>query len=384
MGIKPSHRVQSVKSSSLTGLRARAAERLHAGREIIDLSRAALAPITLDGGAATPLTAAAAVDDPAGSPTLRAAISVKFERDNALRFPPAQILVSHDARHAVHALLQALLNDDDEVIIPAPYWHACPDLVRLAGGEPVIVRTSAREGWRMTPEQLRGALGPRTRLVILASLAGPTGACYPRGELEALAAVLAPHPETVILCDDVHEHAAWGEAPFVNLLNAAPRLHERCVVVNAIPGGGPGYAAGAAPLIAATTRYQAHSLGGPSAPVQTQATAALGLVTERRDAWHTVLRAGHACVLAALARVPGASTRAGAGGCHLLADLRAVIARRGDIDDDVALAHWLLDAHDLVCVPGSACGAPGHLRVTFALPATTLYEAARRLECALR
>lgn len=382
MGIKPSHRLQTVKSSSLVALRARAAELARSGHHVIDLSRATLGPLADDALPGDAPRTASPCDDEAGLAELRAAICTRFERDNDLRFPPAQVLVSHDARHAVHVLLQALLNEDDEVVLPAPYPHAAPDLVRLAGGEPVIVRTAARDGWRITPEQLRGALGPRSRLLWLAGLGGTSGALYPRGELEMLAAVLVAHPEVALLCDDLQEPFAWGASPYTNLLNAAPRLHERCVVLNAVPGG-IAYMAGAAGLIAAMSRYQSHSVGGPSAARQMLALTAFAVLPAARAASHMTLRRQHDLLMDNLGGLPGLTVRAAAGGRHVLADLRQVIAARDDVEDDAALARCLLDDTGVACAPGLAFGAPGHLRLSFAVPEVALREGLQRLRAAL-
>ena len=385
MGIKPSHRLQSIKSSFLSSLRERAAALAASGRDIVDLSRVECIPACAHSGVpgdetAAPRSSRAGCDRP-DLAALREALCDKFERDNDLRFPPAQILVSRGARTMVHALMQALLNDDDEVVVPAPYWHAYPDLVRLAGGEPVIVRTVARRDYRMTPEQLHGALGPRSRLLVLASPAGSSSGVYKRGELEALAAVLGEHPEVVVLSDDTQERDAWTAPPYINMLRAAPRLHARTVIINAV--GKIGFAAGPAPLITAMGRYLALSAAAPDARARSEAAAMLRADEAARDAWRASLRRRHDLLHGTLARLRGSTVLPATGGCHLLADLRPLIAGRDDVDDDGDLAAWLLDTAGIVCIPGTACGLPGHLRFSFAVPQASLEDAARRLQATL-
>ena len=385
MGIKPSHRLQSIKPSVVSSLRERAAALAANGRDVVDLSRVARTPaITPDGDPHTDMPPGHASNpdpDRIDAATLRGLLSTQFERENDLRFPPAQILFAHGTRPLVHALLQALLNDDDEVVVPAPYWHACPDLVRLAGGEPVIVRTAARRGYRMTPKQLHGALGPRSRLLVLASPAGPSGAVYPRGELEALAAVLGEHPEVVVLSDDVHARDAWTTPPHVNVLKAAPRLHARTVVINVV--GNLGFAAGPASLVAAMERYLALGTTAPAACTLVEAMTSLRPDNGAHDAWRASLRRRHDLLLGTLAGLRGTTVVAATGGCHLLADLRERIASRTDIDDDIELATALLDSAGILTIPGSACGVPGHLGFSFAVPQASLEDAARRLSAAL-
>ncbi len=385
MGIKPSHRLQSIKPSVVSSLRERAAALAANGRDIIDLSRVEREPAIASGREPRtdmpPGHPSNPVPDRVDAATLRGLLNAQFERENDLRFPPAQILFAHGTRPLVHALLQALLNDDDEVVVPAPYWHACPDLVRLAGGEPVIVRTAARRSYRMTPEQLHGVLGPRSRLLVLASPAGPSGAVYPRGELEALAAVLGEHPEVVVLSDDVHARDAWTTPPHVNVLKAAPRLHARTVVINVV--GNLGFAAGPASLVAAMERYLALGTTAPAACTLLEAMTSLRTDNNAHDAWRASLRRRHDRLLGTLAGLSGTTVVPATGGCHLLADVRERIASRTDIDDDIELATALLDTAGILTIPGSACGAPGHLGFCFAVPQASLEDAARRLSAAL-
>jgi len=383
--IKPSRRAQSVKSSSTLATAARAAALVEAGRAVLNLAGGELGAASPDHVRAAAVAAIAAGCDGYtavdGTPALKQAIRAKFERDNGFEFAPEQILVTNGCKHALFNLMQALLDDDDEVVIPAPYWTSYPDMARLAGADPVIVRTRARNGYKMTPEQLRGALGPRTRLVILNSPNNPTGAVYTRAELEALGQVLLDFPEVVIASDDVYEHLCWAPAPFANLLNAFPRLHQRTVILNgvskayAMAGWRIGYAAGPANLVAAMRKIQSQSISHPAAVAQAAATAALagpqGFLAEQR----AQLRKRHDLLYAELSLVPGLEVRPADGAFYLLADVRGVIERLDGVDDDVALAAWLLEEGGIATVPGSAFGAPDSLRLTFTAPLDALRAA---------
>jgi aspartate aminotransferase len=388
--IKPAHRVQNARAPVIPDLAARAAELARSGREILDVSGTAVrlqAPPGVTDAARAALDAADGDLDRAAA--LTRAIVAKFERDNDLRFGSDQVIVCHGARHALYLLMQALLNDDDEVIVPAPYWPGYPDLVRLAGADPVIVRTRARNRFRMTPEELRGALGPRTRLVVLNNPCNPSGVLYSRGELEALARVLAEFPEVVIACDDVYEHLSRAREPFATLLNIAPRLHERTVIVNAVAEAWGmdrwhiGFAAGPARLVGTMQRIHKRS-AAPVGPVAAAAAAA-ALVTpsEYQAAQNATLGRRHDSLHAGLSGVTGIDVQAAEGGYHLLAFVGRVIERDANIDDDVGLATWLLEEHGVVTLPGTACGMPGYLSLSYAVDDTALDEATRRLVAAL-
>jgi len=232
------NRVQRVKPSPTLAVTARVAELRAAGEDIIGLgagepdfgtpehiSAAAIAAIN-EG-----FTRYTAVD---GMPSLKTAIIAKFKRDNGLDYTPEQILVSCGGKQSFYNLCQALLNAGDEVIIPAPYWVSYPDMVLLADGEPVIIATGADTRFKITPEQLDGAITARTRLVVLNSPSNPTGVAYTKAELAALGEVLRKHPQVLIATDDMYEHILWSEEPFCNILNACPDLYEQTIVLNGV------------------------------------------------------------------------------------------------------------------------------------------------------
>jgi len=389
LDVKPSHRATSVRSSPTLAVAAHAADLQRAGRDILNL---AAGQSDFDTPEHVKLAAHQAIDagftrytDVGGTLELKAAIIEKFERDNGLHFKPENILVSCGCKHSLFNLMQALLNEDDEVLIPAPYWVSYPDMARLAGADPVIIRTKFKQRFKITPEQLRGALGPRSRLLILNSPANPSGAVYSRSELEALGHVLADFPEVIVVSDDIFEHINWSIEPFANILHAAPRLHERTVIVNGLSkaygmaGWRIGYAAGPAPLIAAMKKIQSQSTSNPTSIAQAAAVAALrgdrGFLREQNE----VFKKRHDFLLRELGLMKGVNVHPAEGSFFVFPDMSGVIARRDDIDDDVALAEYLLDKAALAVVPGAAFGAPDCLRLSTANDMEVLKEAMARM-----
>ena len=389
MDVKPSHRAASVRISPTLAVAAHAAELQRAGHNILNL---AAGQPDFDTPAHVKAAAIDAINagftkytEVDGTPELKAAVIEKFERDNALHFKPENILVSCGCKHSLFNLMQALLNEDDEVIIPAPYWVSYPDMARLAGADPVIIRTKFKQRFKITPEQLRGALGPRSRLLILNSPANPSGAVYSRAELAALGYVLADFPEVIVVSDDIFEHITWGQEPFANILNAAPRLHERTVIVNGLSkaygmaGWRIGYAAGPAPLIAAMKKIQSQSTSNPTSIAQVAAIAALRgdrtFLRERNE----IFKQRHDFVIGELGLIKGVEVHPADGSFFILADMSGVIARRDDIDDDVELAEHLLERAEMAVVPGAAFGIPDCLRLSTANSMDVLKEAMTRL-----
>ena len=200
------------------------------------------------------------------TPELKQAIVDKLSRENHLHYPPEQVIVSSGCKHSIYNLMQALLNPGDEVIIPAPYWASYPDMARLAGAEPVIARTDVSQRYKMSPEQLRGTISPKSRLSILNSPSNPTDVCYSDDELEDFVAILTERSEIVIASDDIYEHILWTGQPFKNILNGCPVLHDRTVVLNgvskayAMTGWRIGFAAGPETIVAAMKKFNPKAL----------------------------------------------------------------------------------------------------------------------------
>lgn len=388
-----SQRVQRVKPSPTLAVTARAAELRAAGKDIIGLGagepdfdtpdhikEAAIQAIR---NGATRYTA---VD---GTAELKQAIINKFQRDNGLAYQPDQILVSCGGKQSFYNLCQALLNPGDEVIIPAPYWVSYPDMVRLADGEPVIVRAGLERRFKITPEQLEAAISPKTRLFVINSPSNPTGVAYSRSELEALAAVLRRNPQVLVATDDMYEHILWSDAPFVNIVNVAEDLLPRSIVLNgvskayAMTGWRIGYAGGPKPLIQAMKKIQSQSTSNPAAVSQAAAVEALDGDQSCIAPMLTAFHERHDYVVAALNALDGVRCAEADGTFYAFPDFSPVIERLDGVNDDIELAEHLLNEAGVALVPGSAFGAPGHLRLSFATGMDTLKDALGRIAGAL-
>jgi len=384
-----SHRVQSVKPSATLAITARAKELKAQGKDIIGLGAgepdfdtpAHIKQAAIDAIQAG-FTKYTAVD---GTPSLKQAIIAKFERDNGLSYSPDQILVSCGGKQSFFNMAQALLNPGDEVIIPAPYWVSYPDMVLLAEGKPVIIQAGLEQGFKITPEQLRGAITDKTRMVVLNSPSNPTGVAYSKAELKALGDVLLEYPNILIASDDMYEHILWADEPFVNVVNACPELYERTVVMNGVSkaysmtGWRIGYCGGPDWLIKAMKKIQSQSTSNPTSISQVAAEAALngdqGCIAEMLEAF----KARHDFVVGELNKIQGVECLPSQGAFYSFPDMREAITALDGVSDDVELAEMLLNEAEVALVPGSAFGQPGYMRLSFATSMENLAEALKRI-----
>lgn len=321
-----------------------------------------------------------------GTPELKQAIINKFSRDNGLNYNPDQILVSSGGKQSFYNLAQALLNPGDEVIIPAPYWVSYPDMVLLADAEPVIVAGDQAQGFKITGAQLEAAITPKTRLVVINSPSNPSGKAYSKAELKELADVLKNHPDIIIATDDMYELMIWTDEGFNNILNVAPELHDRTIVLNGVSkaysmtGWRIGYAGGPADLIKAMKKIQSQSTSNPCSISQAAATAALdgdqSAVTTMRDAF----KERHDYVVRFLNTIDGVDCVESDGTFYSFPNFQAAIDNLDDVKDDVELAEKLLADVGVALVPGSAFGAPGHLRLSFATSMENIEKALTRIK----
>jgi aspartate aminotransferase len=320
-----------------------------------------------------------------GTPSLKAAVAAKFKRENQLEYSPEQILVSVGGKQSFYNLAMALLESGDEVIIPAPYWVSYPDMVLLADATPVVVFAGIEQRFKLRPEQLAQAITPRTKLVVINSPSNPTGVAYTRQELEALGAVLRAHPQVIVASDDMYEHIRWTGEPFCNIVNVCPDLYERTIVLNgvskayAMTGWRIGYCAGPRPLIAAMKKIQSQSTSNPTSIAQAAAEAALNGDQACIATMVRAFKARHDRVVERLNRLAGVRCLPADGTFYTFADVREAMARRG-LADDVELAERILEEAGVALVPGSAFGAPGYLRLSFATSMAQLEQALDRLE----
>ncbi len=324
-----------------------------------------------------------------GTPALKKAVVAKFKRENGFDYEPRQVLVSCGGKQSFYNLAQALLNPGDEVIIPAPYWVSYPDMVLLAGGVPVIIDGPQSQNFKITPAQLADALTPKTRLFVINSPSNPSGMAYSEAELKALGEVLRLHPNVMIATDDMYEHIVWKAGSFVNILNACPDLYERTMVLNGVSkaysmtGWRIGYAAGPVWLIEAMTNIQSQSTSNPTSISQVAAEVALNGDQSFIADMLKAFKHRHDYVVKALNAIPDVDCIETDGTFYVLPDVSKVIARIPGIADDLALSEHLIEHGGVAVVPGSAFGAPGHIRLSIATSMINLEKAMVRLKAAL-
>ncbi len=392
MTIPLSRRVQRIKPSPTLAVTARAARLKAEGKDIIGLGAGEPdfdTPVHIaDAGVAAIRGGHTRYTNVEGTNELKDAIIGKFRRDNGLEYKRSQVLVSSGAKQTVFNLCCALLDPGDEVIIPAPYWVSYPDMVLVADGTPVYISAGIREGFKITVAQLEAAITPRTRLFILNSPSNPTGAAYSKEELKAFGAVLSKHPRIVIGTDDMYEHIWWGPEPFTSFATANPNLYDRTVTINgcskcyAMTGWRIGYCGGPAEVIAAMGTIQGQSTSNASSISQKAATVALNASQDCVAEMNRAFKSRHDFVVEGLNALPGVQCIPGWGTFYAFANIEQAMQIVG-ADDDNAFAEFLINDAGVAVVPGSAFGAPGHFRLSFAAATETLKDALGRMQRAL-
>ncbi len=389
MTIQLSDRVQRVKPSPTLAMSALAQKMKAEGKDVINLGVGEPDFATPDHIKAAGIAAInnnktgyTAVD---GIPELKLAIISKFKNDNQLEYVADQILVSCGGKQSFSNLCQALINDGDEVIIPAPYWVSYPDMVLLAGGEPVIVEAGQEHRFKLTPELLEGAITDKTRLFVINSPSNPTGVNYSFEELAALGKVLLKYPNIIVATDDMYEHILFNNVQFSNILNATPELYDRCIVLNgvskayAMTGWRIGYAAGPADLIKGMKKIQGQSTSNPTSISQYASVAALNSSQECIKPMLAAFKERHDFVVRSLNAIDGIECLESDGTFYCFPDVSGLIERLDGVSNSAELSERLLSDKEVALVPGSAFGLEGHIRLSFATSMENLEKAIERI-----
>ena len=325
-----------------------------------------------------------------GIPELKAAVAAKFSRENGLTYAVNQIHVAPGGKTVIYNALLATLSPGDEVIVPAPYWVSYPDMVLLAGGEPVRVVGHEADGFKLKPAALEAAITPRTKWLILNSPSNPTGAAYTGAELEALAAVLRCHPQVWILTDDMYEHLIYGDFDYRTIAQVAPDLYDRTLTVNgvskayAMTGWRIGYGGGPRPLIDLMRKVAGQTTSNPSSISQWAAVEALNgpqdFIAER--AGH--FEARRDLVVSMLNQATGIRCATPEGAFYVYPSIEGLIGKATEggtvIDSDDTFATELLDAEGVAVVQGSAFGLSPYFRISYATSESVLEEGCRRIQ----
>ncbi len=325
----------------------------------------------------------------AGTPALRAAVAAKFRRENGLDYGPEDIVVANGAKQIIFNALMATLNDGDEAILPAPYFVSYPEMVKLLGGVPVTPVCGGESGFRLTPAALEAAITPKTKWLFLNTPGNPSGAVYSEADLKALGAVLARHPQVLVLSDEIYEHILFDGRAFTSFGKACPELRDRTLIVNgvakayAMTGWRIGYAAGPAPLLKAMNTVQSQSVTSVAAPMQAAALAALTGPQDCIATFRDAFERRRDLVVAGVAKIPGLSLPPPEGAFYAYIGCAGLIGKRtpkGEVlTDDTAMASYLLNEGHVGSVPGAAYGLSPFFRISTATSDEVLTEAIARI-----
>jgi aspartate/methionine/tyrosine aminotransferase len=322
-----------------------------------------------------------------GLPDLREAIAAKTLRDSGVPIGAGQVLVTNGGKHAVYNTLLTLIDEGDELLLPAPYWTTYPEPVALAGGRTVVIPTTAADGFRVTVDQLEAARTPRTKALMFVSPSNPTGAVYPKGEIEAIGRWAVEHGIWVIT-DEIYEHLTYGGREHHSILALVPELADRCVILNgvaktyAMTGWRVGWMIGPGDVIGAAANLQSHSTSNVANVAQRAALAAvagdLTAVAEMRDTFDRRRKV----IWDLLSSIEGVYCPEPEGAFYAFPSFEGLLGhtfRGRKADSTLALADIALEEAKVAFVPGEAFGAPGYARFSFALGDDDLGEGIRRL-----
>ena len=320
-----------------------------------------------------------------GTPELKEAIIEKFSRDNNLLYQQENILVSSGAKQTCFNLFQAVLEHGKEAVIISPYWVSYPDMVLLANGSPVILKTSFENNFQFKAEDLDAVLTKNTRLIMLNSPSNPTGITYTKDQYQIIGEVLENYSDILIATDDMYEHIYWGNDKFCSFAEACPNMIDRTITINgvskayAMTGWRIGYCGGPEKIITAMKKIQGQSTSNASSVSQAAAAVALNGSHQPVHSMAKEYERRHTFIFNALNSIKGFKTVAATGAFYTFPEVTGVI-KDLNLSDDIELSDYLIEKANVAVVPGSAFGAKGHIRLSFATSMKLLKEAVNRIE----
>ena len=387
-----SNRIQKVKPSATITISAKAMELRANGIDVISLSagepdfdtpehikQAAIEAINKG------QTKYTQVD---GTPELKDAIINKFSRDNNLHYQRENIIASTGAKQTLYNLFQSVLEADDEVVIISPYWVSYPDMVLLADANPVIVKTHQEDNFEIDMDSFRAALTDKTKLLILNSPSNPTGLTYTKAQYESMGKILSDYPNILIATDDMYEHIYWGNEPFASFAEVCPNLFDRTITINgvskayAMTGWRIGYCGAPKSIVKAMKKVQGQSTSNPSSISQVAAIAALNGPHDAVNMMVGEYKKRHDYLCDALNKINGFNTSPGTGAFYLFPDVSSVIESKG-FADDIEFSSFLIDQANVAVIPGSAFGAEGCIRISYATSMELLKESIARIKSSI-
>ena len=318
---------------------------------------------------------------------LREAIADKLKRENGLDYSPSEIIVGTGGKQGVCNTILALVNPGDEVVIPAPYWVSYPQMVKLAGGEPVVVSTGIESDFKMTPEQLENAITEKTKLLIICSPSNPTGSVYSREELEALARVVMRHDDLFVLSDEIYEHINYmGQN---HSLAEFPGMKERVIIANgaskayAMTGWRLGWVAGPEWIVKGLNKLQGQYTSGTCDVSQMAALAAYNSPQEAREAMRVAFEHRRDLIVELARGIDGLEVNIPQGAFYLFPKCSSFFGKSDGertINDSTDFAMYLLEVAHVATVAGDAFGAPDYFRMSYATSEDNIREAMRRIK----
>jgi aspartate aminotransferase len=323
----------------------------------------------------------------AGIPALKSAIAEKFARDNHLTYAANQIIVSCGGKHSLYNIFQALCEEGDEAIIPAPYWVSYPEQAKLAGAMPVIIQTSDTTGFVPTIEQIQAAITPRTKVFVLNSPSNPTGGMWPHETIKALAELAIQH-NFYVISDEIYEKIVYDGNQPLSIASLSPEIYERTLTVNGVSktysmtGWRIGYAAGPAPIVAAMGRLQDSVTSNPTSIAQYAALAALAGPQEFLNEWVSEFDNRRKTIVAGLNAIPGITCQMPQGAFYVFPNISALLGKRnGDtvLSTSDAVADYLLSEVGVAVVPGSGFGADHFIRLSYATSMNAIEKGVTRI-----
>lgn len=325
-----------------------------------------------------------------GYPELRKAIVAKLKNENGLDYTPNEILVSNGAKQCVCNAIMALVDDGEEVIIPAPYWVSYPQMVLLAGGKPVFVNATFEQNFKMTPEQLEAAITPKTRMLILCSPSNPTGSVYSKDELEALAKVILKHEDLYVLADEIYEHINY--VGHHESIAQFPGMKERCIIINgvskayAMTGWRIGFAAAPEWITKGCNKLQGQYTSGPSSVSQKAAEAAYTLDQAPVEEMRQAFERRRDLIVELASQIPGLEVNKPEGAFYLFPKCSSFFGKTDGervVNNSTDLAMYLLEVGHVATVGGDAFGDPDCFRMSYATSDDNIREAIKRIGEAL-
>lgn len=325
-----------------------------------------------------------------GIPELRETIVGKYEKDYQMSITPEQVVFSCGAKHSIYLSLLAILDEGEQVILPSPYWVSYPHQIRLAGGEPVVVETSSKTRFRLTPDALEAAITEKTRALILNSPSNPTGEVYTKAELAALAKVIEKHG-LVVIADDIYERLIY-EGEFASIIEVLEKPWENAIQINgvskssAMTGWRLGYLVADETVAKAVSRLQGQMTSHPASIAQYAGIEALGEEEVELPGWLEKFKARRDFIVDALNAIEGIHCEKPAGAFYVFPDFTALLGKKsktGVIEDDFQMSEYLLETAHAATVPGGAFGAKGFIRFSFATSLDTIEEGMKRIAAAI-